>query len=490
VGAVAAVVGLGLGILLAVGLLQLVNHLGLQVPQGDTVVLTRTVVAAIVVGLAVTVGSAIYPAMRASRIPPVAAINDYGPRPSAPLRRRTIVGLVLLLVGIGVLVFGLVRHYTQLTSRMQVVGIGALVVFVGVAVLSPVLTRPLSRVLGWPLLRLVGVTGTLSRGNAMRNPRRTAATASALTIGLSLVCLVAIFAASAKASLHDALDTGVRADYILSAKQFAGFSPIAAQRVNLGLVSGTTNLGANDILLSQDEAKGYHVATGGTLLVDFSRTGPQPFHVAGVYRNDHFTGGIPVKFLLQKATFETNFGGTQQDTLVYVQAAPGQRTEAKRQVERVLDDFPNVTVQTPAGFQHQQEQTINMFLSVLVALLLLSEVIAILGIVNTLALSVFERTREIGMLRAVGMTRRQLRRVIRYESTITAIIGGILGIVVGLVFGWIVAQGLSDQGLVFVVPYTQLVGFLIVATLFGILAAILPARRAAKLNVLEALQYE
>jgi len=525
VGAVAAVVGLGLGILLAVGLLQLVNHLGLQVPQGDTVVLTRTVVAAIVVGLAVTVGSAIYPAMRASRIPPVAAINDYGPRPSAPLRRRTIVGLVLLLVGIGVLVFGLVRHYTQLTSRMQVVGIGALVVFVGVAVLSPVLTRPLSRVLGWPLLRLVGVTGTLSRGNAMRNPRRTAATASALTIGLSLVCLVAIFAASAKASLHDALDTGVRADYILSAKQFAGFSPIAAQRVarqpavrnvvslrfddarignndeqvsgidtnglssvvNLGLVSGTTNLGANDILLSQDEAKGYHVATGGTLLVDFSRTGPQPFHVAGVYRNDHFTGGIPVKFLLQKATFETNFGGTQQDTLVYVQAAPGQRTEAKRQVERVLDDFPNVTVQTPAGFQHQQEQTINMFLSVLVALLLLSEVIAILGIVNTLALSVYERTHELGLLRAVGMTRRQVRRMIRGESVIIAVIGGVLGLGVGVFWGWAMTRALRDQGITrFTVPPVQLVVFIVASAIAGVVAAVLPAWRAGRLDVLEA----
>jgi putative ABC transport system permease protein len=529
VGVLASVVGLVLGIGLAVVLLRLVENFGLHIPPGNTVLLQRTVIASFVVGIAVTVGSAIYPALRASRVPPVAAINDFGPRQSAPLRRRAVAGAVVLLAGLVITVLGLVRHYTQLTSRMEVVGIGALTMFVGVAVLSPVLSRPLSRLLGWPMLRALGVTGNLARGNAMRNPRRTAATASALTIGLSLVCLVAIFAASAKASLHSALDTGVRADYILSSQQFSGFSPAATQRVsrqpavrsvvslrfdevqignnseqmtgvdaagltdviNLGLVSGTAQLGADDVLIHETDARGYHVTTGGTVMIWFPRTGPQPFHVAGVYRNDHFTGGIPVKFLISRTTFETNFGTNQQDTLAYARAQPGQQAAAKTQIERVLTEFPNVSVKTPAGFQRQQEQTINMFLSVLIALLLLSEVIAILGIVNTLALSVFERTHELGLLRAVGMTRRQVRRMVRAESVIIAVIGGLLGLAVGIFWGWAMTRALHDQGVThFSLPPVQLVVFLIASAVAGVIAAVLPAWRAGRLDVLEAIATE
>ncbi len=529
VGVLASVVGLVVGIGLAIVLLRAVEHFGLHIPPGNTVLLQRTVIAAFVVGISVTVGSAVYPALRAARVPPVAAINDYGPSVSAPLLRRTIVGAVVFVIGIAILVLGLVRHYTQITSRMEVVGIGALTTFVGVAVLSPVLSRPLSRMLGWPMLGAIGVTGTLARGNAMRNPRRTAATASALTIGLSLVCLVAIFAASAKASLHKALDTGVRADYILSSQQFAGFSPAAAQQVarvpavrsvaslrfddaavanntesitgvdsgavtdviNLGMVSGTPSLGGDDVLIHETEAKAYHVTTGQSLMIWFPRTGPQMLHVAGVYRNDHFTGGIPVKFLVSRTTFENNFGTNQQDTLVYAKANRGQKTAAKKQIEQVLTQFPNLTAKTPAEFQRQQEQTINMFLSVLIALLLLSEVIAILGIVNTLALSVFERTHELGLLRAVGMTRRQVRRMVRAESVIIAVIGGLLGLAVGTLWGWAMTRALHDQGVThFSLPTVQLVVFLLASAVAGVVAAVLPAWRAGRLDVLEAIATE
>jgi putative ABC transport system permease protein len=526
VGVLASVVGLFLGIGLAAVLLRVVERFGLHIPPGDTVLLQRTVIAAFIVGITVTVSSAVYPALRAARVPPVAAINDYGPTASAPLRRRTIAGVVVLVAGLVILAVGLVRHYSQLTSRMEVVGIGALTTFLGVAVLSPVLSRPLSRVLGWPMLRALGVTGTLARGNAMRNPRRTSATASALTIGLSLVCLVAIFAASAKTSLHRALDSGVRADYILSAQQFNGFSPVASQRVgrapavretaslrfddaqignntemvtgvdptalddliNLGMVSGSPRLALDEVLVHETEARFYRVSTGGTLMIWFPRTGPQPYRVAGVYGNDHFTGGIPVKFLINRTAFETNFGTNQQDTLAYAVAKPGQRAAAKAQIEQVLREFPNVTVKTPAEFQRQQEQTINMFLSALIALLLLSELIAILGIVNTLALSVFERTHELGLLRAVGMTRRQVRRMVRAESVIIAVIGGLLGIAVGVFWGWAMTRALRDQGLThFSLPTLQLVIFLIASAIAGIVAAVLPAWRAGRLDVLQAI---
>ena len=529
VGAFASAVGLVLGVALAVVLLRLLDDVGLHVPGGQTVVLGRTVVAAVVVGMVVTVGSAIHPALRASRISPVSAINDLGPQRSAPLRRRAITGTVVVLAGLAVLAYGLVRSSSQLVSRMEVVGIGALGTFVGIALLSPVLARPLSRMLGWPLLRTHGVTGALARGNAMRNPRRTAATASALTIGLALVCLVAIFAASAKTSLHDALDTGVRADYILSAQQFAGFSPIAADRVaglpavrdavslrfndaqvgnngetvtgidpvdldlvvNLGMKAGQLRLGPGDVLLHETEASGYHVPVGGMLTISFPRTGPIPLRVAGIFTNDHFTGGVPVKFLVSQATFESGFGGSQQNTLTYVKAKPGRVVEAKHQIERVLRDFPNVSVQTPAGFQRQQEQTIDMFLSVLVALLLLSEVIAILGIVNTLALSVFERTRELGLLRAVGMSRRQVRRMVRGESVIIAVMGGLLGIGVGVFWGWAMTHSLRDQGVThFSVPPVELVVFLVASAIAGIVAAVVPAWRAGHLDVLEAVATE
>ncbi|MBV8951034.1 MAG: ABC transporter permease, partial [Actinobacteria bacterium] len=526
VGVLASIVGLLLGIGLAEVLLRVVERLGLHIPPGNTVLLQRTIIAAFVVGISVTVASAVYPALRAARVPPVAAINDYGPQASAPLLRRAITGSVILIAGLVVLVVGLLRHYTQLISRMEIVGIGAIITFVGVAVLSPVFARPLSRMLGWPILRAIGVTGTLARGNAMRNPRRTAATASALTIGLSLVCLVAIFAASAKASLHNALDTGVRADYILSSQQFAGFSPVAAQRVralpavrnvvslrfddaqignntetvtgvdpqgltneiNLGMVSGSAQIGSEDVLVHDTEASGYHVSIGSTLMIWFPRTGPQPLRVAGIYRNNHFTGGIPVNFLITRPAFETNFGTNQQDTLVYVGAKPGERSAAQAQIQRVLNDFPNVTSKTPAGFQRQQEQTINLFLSVLIALLLLSEVIAILGIVNTLALSVFERTHELGMLRAVGMTRRQMRRMVRAESVIIAVVGGLLGIAVGIFWGWAMTRALRDQGIThFSLPTVQLIVFLIASAVAGVIAAVLPAWRAGRLDVLQAI---
>jgi putative ABC transport system permease protein len=261
--------------------------------------------------------------------------------------------------------------------------------------------------------------------------------------------------------------------------------------INLGMVSGTAQLGADDVLIHETEARGYHATTGGTLMIWFPRTGPQPFHVAGVYRNDHFTGGIPVKFLVSRGTFETNFGTNQQDTLVYAQAQPGQQAAAKTQIERVLTEFPNVTVKTLAGFQRQQEQTINTFLSVLIALLLLSEVIAILGIVNTLALSVFERTHELGLLRAVGMTRRQVRRMVRAESVIIAVIGGLLGLGVGIFWGWAMTRALHDQGIThFSLPTTQLIVFLLASAVAGVVAAVLPAWRAGRLDVLDAIATE
>ncbi len=530
VGAFASAIGLVLGVALGHALPGLLHRFGAELPPSTVIVLPRTIIVSAMIGLGVTVLSAVYPALRAARIPPVAAIADLRPGSATPLRRRAVVGVAIMIVGLGVVAYGLVGRFVEVTDKIEVAGGGALLTFVGVATLSPLWTGPLSRLVGAPLPPTLGMPGTLARRNAMRNPRRTAATASALVIGLSLVCLVAIFAASAKASVRAALGSGVRSDFILTAQQFSDFSPEVARRLRsepdvaaaVGLRFGDVRIGDNTepvtgadpdgldavvrldyvaggsaglaeggLLLHEDEAKGYHVHVGDELVVQFPRSGFQPLPVVGIYRHRQFTGGIPVPFVVSQRTYESGFGGTQQDTFVYVKARPGRIAAARHEMRQVLRDFPNVDARTPDAFRALQEQSINQFLGVMIGLLLLSEVIAVLGIVNTLALSVFERTRELGLLRVVGMSRRQVRSMVRGESVIIAVIGGVVGLAVGMFWGWAMTAALHAQGLVrFRVPSAQLALFVVASAVAGIVAAVLPAWRASRLDVLEAIAAE
>jgi len=529
VGVVASVAGLFLGVGIAALLLRVVEGVGFDVPDGAVVVTSRTVAVAIGVGVLVTVVAALWPALRASRDAPLEAMSDTARPPGRTTAWRVLVGVVLTFAAVPVIITGLDRtaDARSLTGDLAWVGAGALLVLVGVVILLATFAGPFAGALG-RIGRRIGPAGVLARENAMRNPRRTAATASALVIGLTLVTAVAVFGASTKASVRAAVDRGIRADVILKAQQFAGFSPEVADRaaavdgvravspfqfrkvrilgneetvasaeadglaatVDLDLVAGSVGaLDDDGILVHEDAAADYGYRVGDQVIVQMSR-GYFPLTVAGVYRQADFTGGLPVSWVVPRAVYREGFGPDEQDTLVYLTTAAGVDADAVATEVRadLRSDFPNVDVLTRAGYRDDQERAIDRFLAVSIALLLLSEVIAVLGIVNTLALSVHERTREIGLLRAVGMSRAQVRTMIHREAVVIAAIGALVGIAVGLVWGWLFVAALGSQGLTTVsVPWLELAVFLVVALLAGVLAGWFPARRAARLDVLDAI---
>jgi len=531
VGVIASVLGLAAGIGLAAFLMAVMAEAGFNVPEGSLVVLDRTIIAAVGVGVIVTVASSVIPAVRAARIPPIAAINDLREDRPRPFRRRRVIGTVLTAASVPCLIVGIDRSRAALdvTTEIWLVALGALLLFFGTVVLLATFARPLAGFLGRPL-RALGISGTLARGNAMRNPRRTSATASALVVGLALVGLVAIFGESAKASVERAVDRGIRADFILKAQQFAGFSPQVAERlrglpeldavaafrfgnvrvelneetvagadprqlakvVDLRIVRGSIeNIGDSGVLVSRDAADQYALRVGDIRAVQFQR-GFLTLRVAGIYEQEDFTGGLPISFVVAQPAYERGFGPDDQDSLVYVSARDGDIAAARRTIEEALgDDFPNIDVLTREQYKDEQERAIDRFLAVTVALLLLAEIIAVLGIVNTLALSVFERTRELGLLRAVGTSRRQIRRMVRGESVIVALMGGVVGTVIGVIWGYVFTTSLESQGITEVkVPVTQLVVFIVLSMLAGVVAALYPAWRASRLDVLEAIATE
>jgi putative ABC transport system permease protein len=400
------------------------------------------------------------------------------------------------------------------------------VVFFGVAILSPLIARPLARVIGWPFARAFRLPGTLARQNAMRNPRRTASTAAALMIGLALVSFVSIFAASIKASTTKTLEETVSADYILMNDNFQPFSPEAAQRLaeqpQLAAVAGVRfgpwklngasktvqavdpaayqqvvrtevtagNLGdlaSGGLAVKDTVAKANGWTVGDNVPMEFPRTGVEQVPVKAIYKDNSLNGD----FLLGLTTYERAFAD-QADLEILVKAAPGVApAESRAAVDRVMADFPNVTVRDQAEFRDEQARQIDQIINLFYSLLGLAVLIALFGIVNTLGLSIFERIRELGLLRAVGATRSQLRSMIRWEAVIIAVLGAVLGLAVGVFFGWTIVRALASQGITeFSLPGGQLVGFVLAAAIAGILAAVLPGRRAARIDVLRAITTE
>jgi putative ABC transport system permease protein len=533
IGVAASAIGVAVGYGLAALLLSLASRLGFAIPTQTLVLQQRTILAALGVGVLVTVAASLWPAIRAARVPPIVATTGvFTPRPR-PLARRIIAGAALVAVGVPVLVIGLhrTRYQADVLREIGWVALGAVLIVFGVLVLLAVVAGPLAGLLGQPL-RGAGMPGRLARANAMRNPRRTAATASALVIGLALVGLVAIFGASAKTSVRQAVDGGIRADLVLKTQQFAGFSSVVADRVaripgvegvtafrfgnvripvggnqetvagavpthlaqvvNLGLRKGRVDgLGQDGVLVTEDASHEYGLSVGDHVDVQFPQ-GIETLRVAGIYTRNDFTGGFPVGFIVAEPAYEAGFGTASQDSLVYVKAAPGDAVAVETAVRAALaTSFPNVSVLTRAQFRGSQQDAINRFLAVTVALLMLSELIAVLGIVNTLALSVFERTRELGLLRVVGMSRRQLRRMIRGESVIVALLGGLVGTGLGLLWGWVFTLALRSEGVTALqIPALQLAAFVALSMVAGVVAALAPAWRAARLDVLEAIATE
>ena len=521
---VASLVGLGLGVLIALGLRALLSgFLGADLPSTGTRLLPRTVIVALLVGLVVTVLSALLPARRATRVPPVAALQPETAFAERGFRkRRVVIGVLMTAVGVALLLAGLFRSEG---NRLVNVAAGAVVVFFGVAILSPLVARPLAQAIGWPFAKAFRLPGNLARQNAMRNPRRTASTAAALMIGLALVAFVSIFAASIKTSTADTLDESVSADYILSTDNFQPFSTevakrlaeqpqleaVAAARFGIWKLNGATKqlqavdpvaygkvvrtevtAGSLDALASGGlavkdtvaEANGWTV--GETVPMEFPR-GRQQVPVKAIYKDNSLNGD----FLLSLRDYERGYTD-QLDSQVLVKAAPGVDPAASRAaIDRVVADFPNVTVRDQAQFRAETTRQINQVINLFYSLLGLAILIALFGIVNTLALSIFERVRELGLLRAVGATRRQLRSMIRWEAVIIAVLGAVLGLAVGVFFGWTVVRASRGIGITdFTLPVSQLVLFVVLAGLAGILAAILPGRRAARIDMLRAITTE
>jgi putative ABC transport system permease protein len=516
-GLVGSTVGLGLGVVLAIGLRALFGVIGVDLPSGSLAFEPHTAVWCYVVGLVVTVAAAYFPARRAAKIPPVAAMrDDVGMRP-ASLTRRGIVGGVLTAAGLAMLVASSV---TEGSGSLQLLGGAVLALLVGVAVLAPTLGRPVVRVLAAPYPRLFGAVGRLSGENAIRNPRRTAATASALMIGLALITGISVLAASTNASVDRLVDKSLGADLVVSnsfgmpfsgsvAREIADVPGVAlagSERYGPAKVKGAdANVATLDPRLLGDTfavkyVAGSHGLAQGQMLVDEPTAKAGNWHVgdrvpmtfpggdttvtiSGIIERNQFLGS----YVLTNETAE-RAGADVRDNYVLVQTQAGaDPVQVRSGVERVLAAYPNVSLKDRTEVKDQQRSAVNQLLGLIYGLLALAVVIAVLGIVNTLALSVIERTREIGLLRAVGMSRRQLRRMVRLESVVIAVFGALLGIVLGLVFGISLQHKIADEGVeVLSIPVVQILMFVVLAGLIGVLAAVWPARRAAKLDVLRA----
>jgi putative ABC transport system permease protein len=523
VGFFASLVGVGFGVLVAMGLRAIFSAAGASLPSTAMVIKPRTVIVPVVVGVLITTLSSWGPARKASKVPPVAAIRGADSIPEGrSLRRRLISGGLVLALGIAALAGGLAG------GGIGLVGLGALVFYGGVAMLSPLVAGPMAKLIGAPAARL-GLPGHLGRLNAMRNPRRTSSTAAALMIGLGLVSFVTILAASLKTSFAATLDRSVKADYIIqgpnggeakfsrevaldlsqrqelsavSAMRFGGEFKLDGVRHRDDAVDPYTFGDVMDIdirkgklfdfvpgtmLVSDRVAKDKGWQIGQRITMSFPRTGDQAMEIVALYHDDAlFNSG----YIITLDDYGAN-AADDLDSLVLVKRAKGVTDAAARAaVGPILAQYPSVELQDQAEYKKQVAGQIDKALIFVVILLLLAVVIALIGIVNTLALSIFERTRELGLLRAVGMVRRQLKRMIRWESVIITILGAVLGLAVGAFFGWAAVSAMGDIGVDRLsLPAFRLVMFVVVAGLAGIVAAIFPARRAAKLDLLDAIAH-
>jgi putative ABC transport system permease protein len=527
VGLLASAAGLGLGVVIAILLRKVFQAIGASLPSTALQVEPRTVAVAVVVGVVVTVGAALVPALRTTKVAPVEGLRE-GTSGAARHagRQRLLAGGVITAAGLAALLDGLFAHHG---NRALYVGIGAAGVFLGAGVLSPLIARPMARVLGWPFARWAGEPGALARGNAQRNPRRTASTAAALMVGLGLVSFVTVFASSVKASVTKVLDRSVVADYILTpagGQSAPGFSPDVAARLSqqpeiasvaqvrsgvfkldgkteqlIGadpvaysrtivteVTSGSlTGLSAGGVAVRQDVASSHHWSVGSTVPMTFPIGGTQPERIKAVYVDNHLNG----PYLISLSQYGLRYAD-QLDTIAFVQAKPSISPQASRAaITRVTNDYPNVQVKDQAEYRQQQEKQVDQLLTLFYALLVLAVVIAFIGIVNTLALSVLERLRELGLLRAIGLTRGQLRAMIRWEAVIIALLGTALGLLIGVFFGWALVRALNGRGVTeFSLPVGTLLWFVLCAALAAVVAAVLPGRRAARVDILRAIATE
>ena len=525
-GAFASVVGLFAGFGLAKGLSSLFSALGLGLPEAAPVYATHTFVAALVLGVLVTVVAGIIPAVRATKVAPIAAARGGLPA-KVRSRRATVVGLLLLVVAVVLLGYAATGNRLGSGSSLLALAVGALALISGTAGVASRLVSALARAFGWPSRRFGGAAGRIASENAVRNPQRTASTAAALMIGIALVSFVSILGKGVHDSMDNAISDQFPASWIVTSKNgWSGFPTAAGddvagapgvQRVtsirgDRGLIGKTqvnvdgvdpktvdglyhfdwkrgssaatlAELDSGGALVKESFAKRNHLELGEQFILLGSSGKPVSLHVAGFYqppRIAELLGGV----VIGQDSFETAFP-RPQNSFTLIDGTP-----TKAGLEHALAAFPDTKVQTHDAFVKNQTSFMNSLLNLLYVLLALSVVISLFGMINTLVLSVWERTREVGMLRAIGMSRRQTRRMIRHESVVTGLIGAGLGLPVGLILAYGVTHALSRFGVTFEVSAVTLARFLLVGVTAGTLAAIAPARRASKLNVLSALQYD
>lgn len=612
VGLVATGLGLGLGVLIAIGLQAMFSALGASLPDAPIIMKGATIVLAFAIGVGVTAVSAIWPALRARKVPPMAAlaadvrlsVSDVRPAPQlgallyglgvaivvAGVAAQSpwiivfaaLMGSVLLYAGgsrihpvfgrASVLVLGILLLVIAVVADFSTVdilvllGMGALLVFVGMNLVSPIFANPAVRFLGrltplmvvlgipvilpiglvallsgqgqrwssWVRDLFMGVSWRLARQNAARSPRRTASTASALMIGLALVSMVTVLGQSFKQTLADVLDESVNSDWLICVGSCgdptAAFSPLAAEamaaqpelesvvavrfrfdaarttldqeehdigstdldvitrHIDPDIVAGSTvGTGAGDLLLHDDEAEDLGVGVGDLVELEFPGEQLVSLEVAAIFSDSTVLGA----WVIDHADWDRYMTGDQDQFISAITAEGYTAAQARAALESITTDYPQLEVRDQAEFRASQESQIDTFLVVVNVFLGISLVIALIGITNTLALSVFERTRELGLLRAVGMSRLQTRRTIRWEGAIVAAFGGIMGAVIGVLFGWAAVVVIPDSFIsAFAVPWFTLIIYMVVAAVAGLVAAYFPARRASRLNILDAISYE
>ncbi|MEU0948719.1 FtsX-like permease family protein [Streptomyces canus] len=522
VGLIAAVTGLVAGIGIGAGLRSLMGTLGATVPDGPLIITPGTVGTALAVGVLITMLAAWLPGRRAAKIPPVAAMSSvHAKATTKSLVLRNTLGALFSGAGVAVILAATTMDGSDGQAPM---GMGAVLLIVGVFILTPLLSRPLIAAAA-PLLRVFGVSGKLARQNSVRNPRRTAATASALMIGLTLITGMTVMAGSLQKSIDKMASAAVKADYVVSMANGHELSPDVERKLakvgdvtavsplrngpsridgeteyltgvngsaigeltDLKVDDGSFRVGGNQVVVDKDRAKSFGWKAGSTFTVHYEDGKAQQLTVAGVYEGNELISGI----LLDTATLNPHLSD-RSDMQVMLKTSDGASAATKDRLEKALGSNPAIKVQDKKDLSDSIAQMFTLMLNMLYGLLAMAVIVAVLGVINTLAMSVFERSQEIGMLRAIGLDRKGIKRMVRLESLVISLFGGVLGIGLGVFFGWAAGELLGTKMATYelVLPWARMAVFLLLAATVGILAALWPARRAARMNMLAAIKAE
>ncbi|MFF5968146.1 ABC transporter permease [Streptomyces collinus] len=522
VGAVAAVTGLIAGIGIGAGLRSLMGTFDATVPDGPLVIKPATIVAALAVGILVTMLAAWLPGRRAAKIPPVAAMSSvHAKATTKSLVLRNSLGALVSAAGIAVV---LVATTMDGSDGQMPMGLGAVLLIIGVFILTPLLSRPLIAAAA-PVLRAFGISGKLARQNSVRNPRRTAATASALMIGLTLITGMTVMAGSLQQAIEKMASASIKADYVVSMTNGNPLSPDVEKKlkqagdvtatspmlnaetridgqseyvtgVNGAAIgdlvgpkvdAGSFKVGGSDVVVDSGTAKSYGWKAGSAFTVAYEDGKKQKLTVAGTYESNDFLGGI----LLDEKTLAPHTSDPY-NMKVMVKTSDGTSGAVQDKLEKALGTNPAIKVQSKDDISNEIAQMFTLMLNMVYGLLAMAVIVAVLGVINTLAMSVFERSQEIGMLRAIGLDRKGIKRMVRLESLVISLFGAVLGIGLGVFFGWAAGELLASKMATYelVLPWARMGVFLLLAATVGVLAALWPARRAARLNMLEAIKAE